>query len=153
VSYISKILQPGESVLGVGRLHWIIYKGAILAFVVAIALFWIAYNLQGEQQSSFLAIGVFLLVISPLLAAKAWFDRWVTEIAVTNRRVIYKTGFISRHTVEMNMNRIESVTVTQSILGRALDYGTINVRGTGIGLEHIRSIRSPISLRNCITAH
>jgi hypothetical protein len=46
--------------------------------------------------------------------------------------------FIRRHTAEMNMDKVESVTVTQSILGRMLDYGTIHVRGTGVGIEHLR---------------
>jgi uncharacterized membrane protein YdbT with pleckstrin-like domain len=97
--------------------------------------------------------GLILLAASMLLFAKAWFDQWITEIAVTNRRVIYKRGFIKRYTVEMNMEKIESVTVTQSILGRLLDYGTIHIRGTGVGMEHLHKIASPISLRNCITVH
>jgi uncharacterized membrane protein YdbT with pleckstrin-like domain len=95
--------------------------------------------------------GLVLLAASVLIAAKAWFDQWITEIAITNRRVIYKRGFIKRHTVEMNMDKIESVTVTRSILGRVLDYGTIHMRGTGVGLEHLHKIAAPILLRNCIT--
>src|SRR5665811_1200231 len=51
----------------------------------------------------------------------AWFIRWITEFAVTDRRVIYKCGFIKRHTVEMNMDKIESVDVDQSLLGRMLN--------------------------------
>jgi uncharacterized membrane protein YdbT with pleckstrin-like domain len=71
---------------------------------------------------------------------------------VTNLRVIDKRGFIKRYTAEMNMDKIESVTVTQSILGRMLDYGSVHVRGTGVGIEHLHQIRAPIMLRNCITA-
>ena len=61
----------------------------------------------------------------------AWFMRWITEIAVTDRRIIYKRGFINRHTEEMNMDKVASVDVDQSILGRMLDYGTVHVLGTG----------------------
>jgi uncharacterized membrane protein YdbT with pleckstrin-like domain len=50
----------------------------------------------------------------------AWFVRWITELAVTNLRVVYKRGFITRHTAEMNMDKVESVDVDQSILGRIL---------------------------------
>jgi uncharacterized membrane protein YdbT with pleckstrin-like domain len=83
---------------------------------------------------------------------RAWFIRWITELAVTDRRVIYKCGFISRHTVEMNMDKIESVDVDQSLLGRMFGYGTIHVLGTGEGIESLRRIASPIALRNAITA-
>src|ERR1035437_6441393 len=82
----------------------------------------------------------------------AWFIRWITEFAVTDRRVIYKYGFIKRHTVEMNMDKIESVDVDQSLLGRLLNYGTIHVLGTGEGIESLRRIAAPLALRNAITA-
>ena len=59
----------------------------------------------------------------------------MTELSVTNHRVIYKTGFIRRHTVEMNMDKVETVNVDQTILGRILGYGTIHVLGTGQGIR------------------
>jgi uncharacterized membrane protein YdbT with pleckstrin-like domain len=71
---------------------------------------------------------------------------------VTNLRVIYKRGFIERNTVEMNMDKIESVGVTQTIVGRLLDYGSIHIRGTGEGIETLRKMAAPVLLRNCITA-
>ena len=74
--------------------------------------------------------------------AYAWFTRWITEFAITDRRVISKRGFIWRNTDEMNMDKVESVKVEQSMLGRLLDYGTVTVVGTGQGLEPIqRSLR------------
>ena len=95
--------------------------------------------------------------------AHAWFIRWITEIAVTDRRIIYKRGFIYRHTAEMNMDKVASVDVDQSILGRMLDYGTVHVFGIGAGqttdgnnrvrgIEHLHRIASPLALRNAITA-
>jgi len=78
--------------------------------------------------------------------------RTITELAVTNHRVIYKCGFIRRHTVEMNMDKVETVNVDQSLLGRLLGFGTIRVLGTGQGLERLRQVASPIELRNAITA-
>jgi uncharacterized membrane protein YdbT with pleckstrin-like domain len=87
-----------------------------------------------------------------LTAIKEWLEQWVTEIAVTDRRVIYKTGLIRRQTAEMNMDKIESVKVDQSLLGRLLNYGSIDIRGTGEGMGHLNYISSPIRLRNTITA-
>jgi uncharacterized membrane protein YdbT with pleckstrin-like domain len=74
------------------------------------------------------------------------------DIAVTDRRVIVKTGLIRRHTAEMNMDKVESVTVYQPVFGRLLDFGSVQVRGTGVGLGHLDYIKSPILLRNTITA-
>jgi uncharacterized membrane protein YdbT with pleckstrin-like domain len=85
-----------------------------------------------------------------LLAIAAWLKRFGTEIAVTDRRVIYKTGLIRRHTTEINMDKIESVDVDQSVLGRMFGYGTVTIRGTGEAVEPLRDIADPIAFRNAI---
>ena len=92
-----------------------------------------------------------LAFVAVVLLIQQWIQWWVTEIAVTNRRVIYKKGFIRRQTNEMNMDKVESVRVVQSILGRMRDYGTVTILGTGEGFETLRTIASPIKLRNSIT--
>ena len=97
-------------------------------------------------------MGWLLLVVAGVIFLGAWFRRLITELSVTNHRVIYKSGFIRRHTVEMNMDKVETVNVDQSILGRLLGYGTIHVLGTGQGIEGLGHIASPLTLRNAITA-
>ena len=66
-----------------------------------------------------------LAAIAALVAlywtVKAWFHRWTTETDVTNLRVVHKTGFIKRRTFEMSLDKVESVDVNQSILGRILE--------------------------------
>ena len=71
---------------------------------------------------------------------------------MTDRRVVYKRGFIKRHTIEMNMDKVESVDVDQSIMGRMLNYGDVTINGTGEGLEPLHNIGAPLDLRNHITA-
>jgi hypothetical protein len=61
-------------------------------------------------------------------------------------------GFIQRHTVEINMDKIESVDVDQSIMGRAFNYGDVTIRGTGQTFEPLRQIDRPIDFRNEVTA-
>ena len=90
-----------------------------------------------------------------VLLFREWFDQWNTEIVVTNRRVVYKRGFISRFTREMNMEKIESVAVDQTLLGRLRGHGT------GSDPRHrrwpraisLRGIASPLALRNAINIH
>jgi uncharacterized membrane protein YdbT with pleckstrin-like domain len=91
-----------------------------------------------------------LAAISNFLSA--WFRRWTTEIAVTDRRVIIKHGFIRRATMEMNLQKIESVDVDQSLIGRIFDYGTVTIRGVGSSYEPLRPIDAPLKLRSTVTA-
>ena len=146
--YVEEVLQPGEKILFVSTIHWLIYVPAILLLVAAIvAAFWAG---SGSEVWRWISLLCFALAL--LSAARAWFKRWTTEIAVTDRRVIYKRGFIRRHTIEMHMDKVESVDVSQSVLGRILDYGDVLVRGTGVGFEPLQMIESPIELRNAVTA-
>ena len=82
----------------------------------------------------------------------AWFHRWTTETDVTNMRVVHKTGFIKRRTFEMSLDKVESVDVNQSILGRILNYGNVSIFGVGEGGKTIDTIASPLEFRNHITA-
>ncbi|SRR6266487_2313434 len=153
MSYVTKILQPEERVLMLGKLHWIIYRDAVIVFILSLLAFLFSYILR---EYSILAMatrtaGWLLLAAAICLAVVEWFDQWITEIAVTNRRVICRRGLIRRSTAEMNMEKVETVLVNQSLLGRLLDYGSIQIKGTGEGIEHLHKIAAPIEFRNCIT--
>jgi len=154
MSYVRSILQPNEQILIVGKLHWIVYVRAILLLAVGVVLVSLERELPNAYLPTYLDYGTIAVfgVGALIVFLHAWFIRWITEFAVTNRRVIYKRGFISRHTVEMNMDKIESVDVDQSLLGRMLNYGTIHVLGTGQGIESLPRIAAPLALRNAITA-
>ena len=154
MSYVKHILQPGENVLAVGSLHWIIYWPALFwllcdAGAVAAAVHFHSTNYPWMTSVALTAL-FFLFGLLALL--RVWWHAFTTEIAVTTHRVIYKRGFITRHTDEMNIDKIESVIVDQSILGRILGYGTIDVRGTGAGMERLKRIAHAIELRNAITS-
>ncbi|MGA3304317.1 MAG: PH domain-containing protein [Methylovirgula sp.] len=153
MSYVKHILQPGENVLIVGRLHWIIYVPAIVCLAVAAVAFGGAVHLKyTHYQWPLLVVSVIFAILGLLALVRAWWHAFTVEIAVTNHRVIYAQGFINRHTDEMNIDKIESVIVDQSILGRILDYGTISIRGTGASIEQLRLIAHAIELRNAITS-
>ena len=146
MGYLDKVLQPGEKILHRTTLTWTLYLPGLLLLIVAVVAFSFADDLLPSQTWAF----VLLIVIGlPALyfIARAWFRRWVTEIAVTNLRVILKRGFIRRHTIEMNMDKVESVDVDQSLLGRLFNYGDITVRGVGSGFEPLRMVDDPLAFR------
>jgi uncharacterized membrane protein YdbT with pleckstrin-like domain len=85
--------------------------------------------------------GLFTLFLAPLIATLT------SEFAITDKRIIIKVGFLSRRTLELNLSKVESVNVDQSILGRILGYGSIVVIGTGGTKEHFADIRNPLEFR------
>ncbi|HEX9741490.1 MAG TPA: PH domain-containing protein [Nitrospiraceae bacterium] len=149
MGYVKRVLRSDEVIVYRGKLHWTIYIYAMLFAAAGIGLLFLAQAFP-RFETAMIVSAVTAFILAFLAAVKAWFDQWITEICVTSHRVIYKRGFIWRHTSEMNMQKVESVTVRQSLLGRLLDYGTIHVRGTGEGIEHLHRIDSPVELRNAI---
>jgi len=151
--YIDEILQPGEKLLYSTNAHWIFYLPAIAAWILALVFLLLSRATVVE--------GIILLCLSAsavvALAAiywtvRAWFHRWTTETDVTNMRVVHKSGFIQRRTFEMSLDKVESVDVNQSILGRILNYGDVTILGVGEGRETISTIASPLRFRSFITA-
>lgn len=154
MSYLQRILQPGETLHYVGRLHWIVYLPGLVLFAIAVALAAaiVAANHLGNFVPYLLIALDLVMLVSLLTLLAAAVRRWTTEIAVTDRRVIFKRGLIRRHTIEMNMDKVETVDVDQSLVGRLLGYGDIVVRGTGSSIEPFRKIAAPLDFRNQVTA-
>jgi len=123
-SYVEGVLIPGEKIMHQGRVSW-----------------WSVWHL--------VALGLLLLpiVIGLVFLIMAWIRVHTTELAITNKRVIAKFGFISRNTMEISIQKVESIQVQQSLTGRMLDYGTLVVSGTGTSHAPIPSISDPMAFR------
>lgn len=156
MSYAEKHLIPGESVQYETKLHWIVMLGhavvgiALALFAIAIPVVWAALPTRKKGPSVpgaiYLVALMFLLVGGGLFLA-GLLRRKATEMAVTSKRVIVKTGITERRTVEILLSRIESVTVDEPALGRLLGYGTVIVRGTGGTPETFEKIYHPLEFR------
>src|SRR5882672_2478737 len=128
--YIDDILQPGEKVLYSTNAHWVFYLPAIGAWILAIILFILSRTTTVEGLVLlYLSASAIVALAALYWTVKAWFHRWTTETDVTNMRVVHKTGFIKRRTFEMSLDKVESVDVNQSILGRILNYGDVTILG------------------------
>jgi uncharacterized membrane protein YdbT with pleckstrin-like domain len=124
MSYIDDSLIQGETILHRARVSWwsqfwLILLGVLLLVVV---------------------IGLFFLIA-------AWIKVRSTEIAITNRRVIAKFGFIQRETVEINLEKVEALKVDQGVMGRMLNFGTIFISGAGTSVAPIKDIADPLVFR------
>jgi len=92
----------------------------------------------------------FLFLSTIYLAVQAVITLYTTEFAITNLRIIAKKGLIRRHTIEMLITKIESVSVNQNIIGRLLNYGSVIVTGTGGTRESFNGIYDPLDVKKKI---
>jgi uncharacterized membrane protein YdbT with pleckstrin-like domain len=124
VSYIDDSLIEGEQVLHRARVSW-----------------W--------SQAGLVALGLVLLivVVGLFLLITAWIRVRSTEIAITNRRVICKFGFVKRDTVEINLEKVEALRVEQGFFGRMLNFGTVFISGAGTSVAPIKDIADPLVFR------
>ena len=91
--------------LAIGRLHWVVYRWAILALVAGVLLVWLEYTYL-PHRDGLMKVTAWTFAIAFLVTfAYAWFWRWVTEFAVTNRRVISSRVFVARSIEEMSMEK------------------------------------------------
>lgn len=146
MGYVDQNLITDETVTYRAQLHWILFITPILiaTLIDAVAALILVY------VGGFEAVAVGMMVVSVTPVFVAFIERSGAEFAVTNKRVILKTGVINKKTAEMFLNKIESVGVDQSVMGRILGYGTITIRGTGGTLEPFDRISSPLEFRRQI---
>ena len=124
-SYIEQILGRDEKIVATAKITGWIYFGPALLTVFTLGL------------------------LCPVLLIP-YIQRATTDLGVTNKRVIAKAGLISRRTVEQRIQKIESIRVSQGILGRMLDYGTIMVHGTGGATTPIRNVAAPFAFKRAV---
>ncbi len=151
MGYLEKTLQPGEKIVYQTRVHWIIYLPSFLLILLGVALM-VSERLQGQAQGFIFMLGGLVFIVGVVLLLGAWI-RWIsTEMAITNRRVIAKFGFIRRKTYEIDRTKVESVNIDQSIMGRIFGYGTVTVTGTGSSSAPVKDVDSPLEFRNKLLA-
>jgi hypothetical protein len=151
-SYVDSVLAEGERI--VYRAHisrWKFFLSYLLGVLFVLAGI-AAYARRSDIGTDSPIPAAILVVVGILLFLVAVVRRWTTELVLTNRRIITKQGLVARNTVEMNLGKVESLHVNQSLMGRLFDYGDVTVVGTGSSLEPLRGISSPLELRRNLGA-
>jgi uncharacterized membrane protein YdbT with pleckstrin-like domain len=150
MGYIEKNLVPGETVLYKTRLHWIVLLrpllGGALLGVAGLVFFVGGYKAGAKDYGAMIFLGLLLLAGATVIVAGGLMRKNSTEVAVSNRRVLIKSGLISRKTIEVTLSKVESVGVSESAFGRMLGYGNVIVRGTGGTSESFDRIAHPEEL-------
>jgi uncharacterized membrane protein YdbT with pleckstrin-like domain len=155
LSYLNRVLQPGETVLVRTRLHGVIFLRPIFLLVVAAGVAIAGYVLRANAQLALAlyALGGLIGLVGVVDLIGKMILRGTTEFGVTSHRVVVKRGIFSLHTVEMNLDKVESVDVDQSLMGRMLGYGAVVIHGVGSRWDPIVGIGDPFAFRSAITTH
>jgi|GEM_PF-3857631 len=156
MKYVDTVIEPGEILRYRTTISRIIYRGpASISIITAWILFQI--NNWGDPRND--ALAAIAVLFCAVLFLRAWVRRWTTEIAVTDRRIIYKSRilkltkyFLMLWTEELNMEALESVGIYQPFWGQWFDYGYVIARGSGgswAGEDEL--VDSPLALRATMT--
>ena len=124
MKFIKSTLPDNETIEIEIAFHW---THSLIAWLALFFLGW-------------LIVGIFIFI-------SMYIEKWTTERALTNKRLVIKRGLISRQTEEMSFNRIEEVNLNQSILQRLLGSGNIRVTGTGSGEVVMKNIDDPLAVQ------
>jgi uncharacterized membrane protein YdbT with pleckstrin-like domain len=157
LTYVEKHLIPGETLQYQTKLHWIVMLGhaGLAAFFIAAGIALLVFSFSTWHSAAthstalvWLALAAF--VVAAILLGVGAIERSATEMALTNKRVIVKTGLATRRTIELVLSRIETIVVEEPAMGRLLGYGTVIIRGTGGTPEVFEKIDHPLEFREAV---
>jgi len=159
MSYVETALTDGESVAYRGRLSlWSLSLG-LFSGILSLAIFCLgamlvffnqaiqSYELIAVESVSFAFFG--LGIVMCLGIAIKYYS---TELVITNKRLIAKSGFMSRSTIEISLQWVESIQVDQTLWGRVFDFGSIIISGAGNPQAPVLGISRPMEFRRAFIA-
>lgn len=139
MSYIQKTLLADETLLYRTHKHWVIFLFPAFWTVVGLALC--------TQKDILVLLGYLVLIVALYYWLSAFVSFTTSEYAVTDRRVLIKTGFVQRQTWETLLSKIATLEIQQTILGRILGYGTLVIQNTGGGKDAFTVISNPLMFK------
>lgn len=148
MSFIENNLSSDEEIVYEAVVSWFVYLNAMMWFAAALAVYLIGRFEFSISSPALIIFTLFIALIGLARFGDAFIHQTCTEIGITTRRMVAKFGFIARETLEIPLNRIESVTIDQSVMERITACGTVAVHGTGQTLAPVRFIDSPVEFRN-----
>jgi uncharacterized membrane protein YdbT with pleckstrin-like domain len=138
MSYIEQTLMPGENIVSEATLHWAMFVAPTIVSVFGL----LAYSGGG---------GPILLILGLVWLGWRFLVFQSTELAVTNKRVLAKSGVLRRHCIDVQNSKVEGLTYNQGIVGRLFGYGSIYVRGTGIGMVPSPYVAAPEAFKRDVS--
>lgn len=151
--YIDSTLLKDEKLIYAARPHWIIFGPAVAAFVVAFLFlyfgpvyFALRLSIWGNHQLYDICAAIAALIGAYWLLT-AYIKYRTSEFGITDKRVLMKTGLVSRNSLEIFLRKLEAINVNQTVTGRILNYGTLVIIGTGGTEDFYPNVPDPLNFR------
>jgi uncharacterized membrane protein YdbT with pleckstrin-like domain len=148
MGYIDSLMGRNEQIVFLTRQHWLVLVWAALTDVFAVVLIIVASVLLYNKISEGLGL-LAVLIVFPVVHFVVRFLNWYNEqYLVTNRRVMQIRGVINKHVSDSSLEKVNDVVLDQSILGRLLGYGTVEIiTGSDIGVNFFKHIAQPVRFK------
>ncbi len=119
--YIESNIYDDEEIIYRARVSII----PLIIYVIPVILFVILTSIVNNIWFSVLAVFVMILCIIGLI--RAIISISAIELAITDRRIIGKRGFINIRVLEAPLNKVTAVSIKKGLLGHIFNYGHINI--------------------------
>jgi uncharacterized membrane protein YdbT with pleckstrin-like domain len=150
MGYIQESLSEGEEVRALFKLHWSARIPMIAWMILTIVSLGATLFIVLMGWLNWIILAIPVLAITLLLALWDWLKLRSMELGVTNKRVIFKRGIVSRTSEEMRIASIETVEIIQGVMGRIFGYGDVKVTGRGLSDLVFRKISNPMDVKRKI---
>lgn len=147
MNYINNNLQTGEEIKYVAKLHFFLFVQPIILLLIGGLL----ASSPKEISAMTHYAGLVILFFGLVSLVQRVLVKIGSSYAVTNKRVILKTGVISRRSVDLVLAKCEGLQIKQSVLGRIFNFGTITVT-TGGAASSFPFIANPLAFRREINS-
>ena len=134
--------MDNQQVIYQARLHWVLFVWPILFLIGSACL--------GIRFQSFHQVSLFFMVLGLIWCGLAWLTYRFSSLTIKNKQIILRTGILVRQTIDVPMSKIESIDITQSIIGSLFKYGSIVITGTGGTRQSMTYISRPLTCRRHI---
>ena len=159
MKYVESLLGKNEQILWRARQHWIVLMANFVINLFIFIVVWAVYGAAGTLGAG--AIGDFLrsnrgFVLLALLFPICWFgwellQWWAEEYLITTTRVVQTEGLINKHTKDSALEKINDITLNQSVVGRILNYGDLAIiTGSDVGTNVFKRLAKPVEFKKTL---
>lgn len=146
--YVQSLLGVNENIIVRERRHWFVWLPQLLLSLFIMAVIIAASLLLRPDTNDLSLLGLVFLIIPIWTFVRVFLDWLTEEYIITSRRIIQSEGIINKSVIDSSLEKINDVTLSQSVMGRILDYGDLEIlTASELGINKLRHIQSPVRFK------